>query len=43
MDGDIPYDDDEYAVGIDGVSEPLDEGDDQHCPSPEVASCPLPP
>jgi hypothetical protein len=31
-DGDIPNDDNEYAVGVDGVGKPLDEGDDQHCP-----------
>ncbi len=30
-DSDIPDDNDEYAVGVDGVSEPLDEGDDQRC------------
>jgi hypothetical protein len=28
-DGNIPVDDDEYAVGLDGVDEPLDEGDDE--------------
>ncbi len=28
----IPDDDDEYAVSVDGVGEPLDEGDNQHCP-----------
>ena len=28
-DGDIPDDDDEYAVRVDGVDEPLDEGDDE--------------
>ncbi len=31
-DGEIPDDDNEYAVGIDVVSKPLDEGDDQCCP-----------
>jgi hypothetical protein len=31
-DGDIPNDNDEYAIGVDGVGEPLDEGNDQHCP-----------
>ncbi len=31
-DGDIPDDEDEYAVGIDGVGKPLDEGNDQRCP-----------
>ncbi len=30
--GDIPDDDDEYAVGVDGVGEPLGEGNDQRCP-----------
>jgi hypothetical protein len=35
-DGDIPNDDDEYAVGIDGVREPLEEGDDQRCPCTSV-------
>ncbi len=29
-DGNIPDDDDEYAV-VDGVGEPLEEGDDQRC------------
>ncbi len=28
-DGDIPDDDDEYANCVDGVNEPLDEGDDE--------------
>ncbi len=28
-DGDIPDNDDEYAVRVDGVDEPLDEGDDK--------------
>jgi hypothetical protein len=28
-DGDISDNDDEYAVGIDGVDKPLDEGDDE--------------
>ncbi len=31
-DGDIPDDDNEYAIGVEGVSESLDEGDDQRCP-----------
>ncbi len=35
-DGDIPDDDDEYAVGIDGVGEPLDKGNNQHCPRTSV-------
>jgi hypothetical protein len=26
---DIPDDDDEYTVGVDGVEEPLDEGNDE--------------
>ncbi len=29
--GDIPDDDDEYAIGVDGVGELLDEGDNQRC------------
>ncbi len=28
-DGDIPDNNDEYAVGVDGVNEPLDEGNNQ--------------
>ncbi len=35
-DGDIPNDDDKYAIGIDGVGEPLEEGDDQCCPCTSV-------
>ncbi len=35
-DSNIPDDDDEYAVGIDGVGEPLDEGNNQHCPCMSV-------
>ncbi len=31
-DGDIPDNNDKYAVGVDGVGKPLDEGDDQRCP-----------
>ncbi len=31
-DGDIPDDDNEYAVGVNGVGKTLDEGDDQRCP-----------
>ncbi len=34
--GDIPNDDDEYAVGVNGVDETLDEGDDQRCPRTSV-------
>jgi hypothetical protein len=34
--GDIPNDDNKYAVGINGVGEPLDEGNDQHCPRTSV-------
>jgi hypothetical protein len=30
-DDNIPDNDDEYAVGVDGVGKPLDEGDDQRC------------
>ena len=30
-DGDIPDDNDEYAVGVDGVGKPLDKGDHQRC------------
>ncbi len=35
-DGDIANDDDEYTVGVDGVGEPLDEGDNQRCPHTSV-------
>jgi hypothetical protein len=28
-DGNIPHDKDKYAVGVDGVDKPLDEGDDE--------------
>ncbi len=28
-DGDIPNDDDEYAICVDGVDKPLDEGDNE--------------
>ncbi len=35
-DGDIPGDDDEYAIGVDGVGKPLDKGKDQHCPHMSV-------
>jgi hypothetical protein len=35
-DGDIPDDDDEYVIGIDGVGEPLDKGNNQRCPRTSV-------
>jgi hypothetical protein len=35
-DGDIPDNDDEYAVGVNDVDKPLDEGDDQRCPCMSV-------
>ncbi len=35
-DGNIPDEDNEYAVGVDGVGEPLEEGDDQRCPRTSV-------
>ncbi len=35
-DGDIPNDDDEYTVCVDGVGEPLDKGDNQSCPRTSV-------
>jgi hypothetical protein len=35
-DGNIPDNDDEYAVGVNGVGEPLDEGNDQRCPRTSV-------
>ncbi len=35
-DGDIPDDDDKYAVGVDSVDESLDEGDEQRCPRTSV-------
>jgi hypothetical protein len=31
-DGDISDDDDKYAVAVNGISEPLDKGDNQRCP-----------
>ncbi len=31
-DSDIPDNGNEYAIGVDGVGKPLDEGEDQHCP-----------
>jgi hypothetical protein len=30
-DSNIPKDDDEYAVGVDGVNKPLDKGGDEEC------------
>jgi hypothetical protein len=35
-DGDIPNDKDEYAVGVNSVRKPLEEGDDQRCPRTSV-------
>ena len=35
-DGDIPNDDDKYAVGGNGVGKTLDEGNDQNCPRTSV-------
>jgi hypothetical protein len=35
-DGDIPDNDDEYAVGVDGVGKTLDKGVDQCCPRTSV-------
>jgi hypothetical protein len=35
-DGDISDNNDEYAVGVDGVGKPLEEGDDQRCPCTSV-------
>ncbi len=35
-DGDILDNDDKYAIGVKGVSKPLDEGDNQHCPCTSV-------
>ena len=34
--GDIPDDDDKYAIGVNSVDEPLDEGDHQRCPRTSV-------
>ncbi len=31
-DGDIPNDDDKYAIGVDSVGKPLEESDNQRCP-----------
>jgi hypothetical protein len=31
-DGDIPNNDNEYAVGVDGIGKTLDKGNDQRCP-----------
>jgi hypothetical protein len=35
-DGDIPNDDNKYAIGIDGVNKPLDKENDQRCPRTSV-------
>jgi hypothetical protein len=35
-DGNIPEEDKEYTVGINGVGKPLDEGNDQRCPRTSV-------
>jgi hypothetical protein len=35
-DDDIPDDNNKYAVGVDGVGEPLEEGDNQRCPRTSV-------
>ncbi len=35
-DSGIPDDDEEYAVGVNGVGKPLDEGDGQCCPRTSV-------
>ncbi len=35
-DGDIPSDDDEYTICVDGVRKPLEEGNNQHCPRTSV-------
>ncbi len=35
-DGNIPNDDDKYAVGGNGVGKTLDEGNDQNCPRTSV-------
>ncbi len=35
-DGDIPDNSDEYAIGVDGVGKPLEEGNAQHCPRSSV-------
>jgi hypothetical protein len=35
-DGDIPNDNNKYAVGVNGVSKTLDVGDDQRCPRTSV-------
>ncbi len=36
-DGNIPNNDDKYAVGVDGVSKPLDKGDNECRPCTSVA------
>ncbi len=35
-DGNIPDNDDEYAVCVKGVGKPLDEGDNQRCPRTSI-------
>ncbi len=35
-DGNIPNDNNKYAIGVDGVGKTLDEGDDQRCPRMSV-------
>jgi hypothetical protein len=35
-DGNIPNTDNEYTIGVDGVGETLDKGDDQRCPCTSV-------
>ncbi len=35
-DGNIPDDDDKYAIGVNGVGKPLDKGDDQRWPRTSV-------
>ncbi len=35
-DSNIPNDDEEYTVGVDGVHMPLEEGNDQRCPRTSV-------
>ncbi len=35
-DGNIPDNDDKYAIGVNGVSKTLDKDDDQHCPRKSV-------
>jgi hypothetical protein len=35
-DGNIPDDDNKYAIGVDGVGKPLEEGNNQRCPRTSV-------